>query len=117
MSEPTITLTTAELTDLLVICGTQRSSAASFAEQVVTEHQEKLEAMPHQEAIAHAVHRFGHHPGIEHIWLNALSCVSPTGAFCGEVGDEVIRKVMAANPRHEDVLGTRRHVLIRFNAS
>lgn len=54
------------------------------------------------------------HPGVEHIWLNAFSCIRPTDAFAAEVGRMVIAKVMAH--KHADVLKTR-HIVLRINAS
>lgn len=69
------------------------------------------------EQIADAVREAWDHPGIEHSWLNAFSCIDPTDEFAAQIGHEVIRRVMAANPYHEDVLRIRRHVILSFNAS
>lgn len=66
------------------------------------------------EQITAAVGLVAHHPGVEHIWLNAFSCVSPTDGFAAEVGRTVIDKVMAH--RHDDVF-KRRHIVLRINAS
>lgn len=69
------------------------------------------------EQIADAVRISRDQPGIEHIWLNAFSCINPSDDFAADIGREVIRKVMSANPHHEDALGVRRQVVLRFNAS
>ncbi len=53
-------------------------------------------------------------PGVEHIWLNAFSCIRPTDAFAAEVGRTVIAKVMAH--KNQDVLKSR-HIVLRINAS
>lgn len=64
--------------------------------------------------VADAVELVRHHPGVEHIWLNAFSCISPTDEFAADVGRMVIEKVMAQH--HIDPL-KRRHVVLRINAS
>jgi len=65
--------------------------------------------------MAAAVDLVQDHPGVEHIWLNAMSCIRPSDAFAAEVGRMVIAKVMSQ--RHEDVLRYNRHVVLRINAS
>ena len=65
---------------------------------------------------ADAVELVRDHPGVEHIWLNALKCVRPTDEFLLEVGQEVVRKVMAQRGPELDVL-RHRHVVLRINAS
>lgn len=35
----------------------------------------------------------------EHIWLNALRCISPTDSFAAEVGRAVIEAAMTAHPK------------------
>lgn len=47
-------------------------------------------------------------PGIDHVWLNAFSCIRPTDEFAADVGRTVIRKVMETRARH---------IVIRINAS
>lgn len=54
------------------------------------------------------------HPGVDHIWLNAFKCISPTDEFAADVGREIIAKVMAHNSG--DIL-ERRHIVLRINAS
>ena len=53
--------------------------------------------MTHEEELVAAVELVRDHPGVDHIWLNALKCVRPTDEFAAEVGREIIAKVMAHN--------------------
>lgn len=64
--------------------------------------------------VVEAVKLVRDHPGVEHLWLNAFSCINPTDEFAAEVGRSVIRKVMAHDA--DDVL-ERRHIVLRINAS
>ena len=64
--------------------------------------------------VADAVDLVHDHPGVDHIWLNAFSCIHPTDAFAAEVGRSVIERVMAQ--QHDDVF-KRRHIVLRINAS
>lgn len=47
-------------------------------------------------------------PTVDHTWLNAFACISPTDAFAAEVGRAVIEKIMSAPGRR---------VALTFNAS
>jgi len=64
--------------------------------------------MSFQEQVTAAVEAVRDHPGIDHLWLNAFSCISPTDEFAAQVGRSVIRKVRQ-NPQ--------RHIVLRINAS
>lgn len=66
------------------------------------------DAQTFDEEVAAAVTAVRDHPGVEHIWLNAFSCVRPSDDFAAQVGREVIRKVMDQRSRH---------VVLRINAS
>lgn len=83
----------------------------------MTSSPSKPEPRPQKTFVDHcvdAVDLVRNHPGVEHIWLNAFSCVNPTGVFAEQVGRTVIEKVMAQN--HPDVL-RKREVVLRINAS
>lgn len=54
------------------------------------------------------------HPGVDHIWLNAFSCIRPTDEFAADIGRQVIDKVMSH--KSDDVL-LARHIVLRINAS
>lgn len=63
---------------------------------------------PFSEKVADAVALVMDEPGVEHIWLNAFRCISPTDEFAAHVGHAVIQKIMAQRSRH---------IVLRFNAS
>ena len=68
----------------------------------------------HDEERTAAVKLVEDHPGVEHIWLNAMNCVRPTDQFAADVGREIIAKVMSHQA--DDVM-ERRHIVLRINAS
>lgn len=70
--------------------------------------------MTHDEERTEAVKLVRDHPGVDHIWLNAFACISPTDEFAAEVGRGIIAKVMSHNSG--DLL-ERRHIVLRINAS
>lgn len=45
---------------------------------------------------------------VDHVWLNAFSCISPSDESAAKIGHVVIRKVMAARDRK---------IALTFNAS
>ena len=51
-------------------------------------------------AIEEAIQLAQDHPGFEHTWLNAFSCIRPSDEFAADVGRMVIRKVMESKGRH-----------------
>jgi len=61
-----------------------------------------------EDEVTEAVEAARDMPGVEHVWLNAFSCIRPTDEFAALVGRGVIEKVMAQPGRH---------IVLRINAS